>query len=75
MKKLLKDLVKRYLLTKPAFNPGDLVKNAYGDQVYEVMSIYYSTELNPVLFIRDEDGRLYGVDPVVYVKYGGSKNI
>jgi hypothetical protein len=75
MKKFLLNLVKKYLLKKVPFYPGDLVKLEHGSIIYEVTGIYYSSELVPVLFIRDADGRLYGQDPALYVKYNGIAHI
>ncbi len=70
MKKLVRKLLKK-CLDKPKFNPGELVKLEHGDLVYEVVHVYYSPELVPVLFIRDSNGRLYAQDPMLYVHYRG----
>lgn len=75
MKKLLLNLVKKHLLPEMNFHQGDLVKSAYGEKVFEVSAMYLTEELKPVLLIRDSDNRLYTVDPIGYVKYGGSINI
>lgn len=80
------DLDDRHTYEKPEASPkisipevdfaiGDLVKSAYGDVVFEVSAIYYTAELKPVLIIRDQNNQLASVDPVGYVKYGGSVNI
>jgi hypothetical protein len=68
-------LLHKHFIPRVEFHIGDLVKSAYGDYVFEVAAIYYTAELKPVMIIRDDENRLASVDPVGYVKYGGSINI
>jgi hypothetical protein len=68
-------LVKRHLLKEPKFKPGQLVKHAYNDVVYETVGTYYSEELQPVLFVRDSESRIAAVDQNMYLEYKGSVNV
>lgn len=75
MKNLILKLIKKYLLAKPTFHQGDLVKHRYADEVYEVSGMFYTLDLKLVIFIRDVDGRIYEKDPNDYIKYGGIARI
>jgi hypothetical protein len=76
LKQLLLKLAKKYLLPKVDFYPGDLVTPELGGgAVYEVIGVYLSEDLSPVLFVRDRENQMYGTDPRIYKKYGGSVNI
>jgi hypothetical protein len=62
MKKLILKLVQKYFLQIDfRFRPGDLVIWRDGEPRYEAVAVYYSYELKPFLFIRDGQGKIFGV--------------
>lgn len=75
MEKLMRKFIKKYFLKKPKFQPGQLVKHAYNDVVVETVGTYYSADLQPVLFIRDQENKIAAVDQNMYLIYMGTKNV
>lgn len=61
MKKLILKLIQKYFLKVPTdFRIGDLVFVGDNQHQYELVGVYYSYELQPFLFVRDDNGRIFG---------------
>ncbi len=76
MKWLLKKLAQRYLLvSKSDIKAGDLVTHVNNDAIYEAIGIYYSFELKPFVFMRDERGRIHGAPQYEYRRVNDPKKI
>lgn len=54
------------LKTKIKFNKEDIVKHESNDVEVTVEATYFDVQGNPVLFVRDSDGKIFGVDPNFY---------
>ena len=51
---------------KKLFSKGDVVKHINNDVEVTVEALYYNENGDPVLFVRDSDGKIFGVDPNFY---------
>lgn len=51
---------------KTKFSPGDVVKHVNNDVEVTVEGTYYDEKGKPMLFVKDADGKIFGVDPNVY---------
>ncbi len=51
---------------KVKFEVGDIVRNDANDVEVEVQGTYFDIKGNPVLFVKDSDNKIYGVDPSAY---------
>jgi hypothetical protein len=54
------------LNTKPLFQEGDVVKHINNDVEVEVQGTYFDLQGHPVLFVKDSDNKIFGVDPNFY---------
>ena len=59
-----KNIEKRF--AKPKFLPGDIVRHIGNDAEVTVEATYFEEAGKPVLFVKDTDGKIYGVDPTFY---------
>lgn len=51
---------------KKLFSRGDVIKHINNDAEVTVEALYYDEKGNPVLFVRDADEKVFGVDPNFY---------
>lgn len=51
---------------KVRFAVGEAIRHLNNDTVVTVAGNYYDEKGRPVLFVRDDDGKIYGVDPNFY---------
>ena len=51
---------------KKLFSKGDVVKHVNNDVEVTVEALYYDEQGNPVLFVRDAEEKIFGVDPNFY---------
>lgn len=59
-------LKKRKIDNAKKFVKGDMVKHMNNDVEVTVEALYYDEQGNPVLFVRDADEKIFGVDPNFY---------
>lgn len=50
------------------FRVGDLIVMDHGIETFEVAAFLYDRDLNKVMMIQDDSGRLYSADPLLYKK-------
>ncbi len=61
--------------TKPIFSKGDVVKHINNDVEVTVEGTYFDLKGNPILFVKDNDNKIFGVDPTFYKSiYSGAKS-
>ena len=75
MKKLIVKLLMK-LLRKPKFLTSDLIRTRNGDTIYEVESVMYDLQLEPVIIVKKYPGgtKIYSVSyPTIldYVEHKG----
>lgn len=51
---------------KTKFSPGDVVKHINNDVEVTVQATYYDENGKPILFVKDSDNKIFGVDPNSY---------
>lgn len=51
---------------KKLYSKGDVVKHINNDAEVTVEALYYDEKGTPVLFVKDADGKIFGVDPNFY---------
>lgn len=51
---------------KKLFSKGDVIKHISNDAEVTVEALYYDEKGNPILFVRDADEKIFGVDPTFY---------
>lgn len=51
---------------KKLFSKGDVIKHVNNDAEVTVEALYYDEKGNPVLFVKDADDKIFGVDPTFY---------
>lgn len=71
----MKQWLLKKLMPKHKVNKGDLVTSLNGGPVYEVEATYYDENFNPILMVRDQEQKRFGVDADMLRPYGGSVNI
>lgn len=57
---------KRVIFKSNNFTKGDVVKHNNNDAEVTVEGTYYDEKGNPVLFVKDSEGKVFGVDPSFY---------
>lgn len=59
---------KRDIWNKPKtkFSPCDVVKHINNDAEVTVEGTYFDVDGKPILFVKDSNGKVYGVDPAFY---------
>lgn len=48
------------------FDPGDVVKHVNNDVEVTVEGMYFDIHDRPILFVKDSEGKVFGVDPDFY---------
>jgi hypothetical protein len=51
---------------KKLFSKGDVVRHINNEAEVTVEALYYDDKGNPILFVRDADEKIFGVDPNFY---------
>lgn len=57
---------KKVIQAKKLFSKGDVVKHIDNDVEVTVEGLYYDEQGNPILFVRDDSEKIFGVDPNFY---------
>lgn len=59
----------------PKFSPGDVVQHINNDVEVTVEATYYDAKGTPILFVKDSEDKVFGVDPNFYKSIYKEKEI
>lgn len=68
-------MTQELLLPTPKFKVGDVVQHLNNDEAFAVVGNYYDKDLKYHLFICDESGKIYGVNPNFYKLCGSLEKV
>jgi hypothetical protein len=66
IEKMVKDNKKNIFNSNKKFVRGDIIKHINNDTEVTVEETYFDDKGNPVLFVRDSEGKIFGVDQNYY---------